>query len=234
MLIIAHRGASADAPENTLAAFEKAVEDRADMVELDVRLCAGGEPVVFHDADLHRLGAMPGKIGDLSLEELKAVNLGGGQTIPELAEVLEAFCRKISINIEIKDAAAAVPVAWMVAQYSTGRKGAYPDFLISSFDREALRVFRKHQAGTRLGWVVCQTDPDYSGIKEEEGIYSIHQHIDCASAEWVRRVQADGLKVMIYTVNHKADILKMKSLGVDGIFTDFPGKARVATAEGQK
>lgn len=226
-MIIAHRGASADAPENTLAAFEKAVEDGADMIELDVRLCAGGQTVVFHDEDLHRLAGIPGKISGLTLDELRAVDLAG-QKIPTLEEVLGSFSRRISINIEIKDPGAAESAAGMLSRCPAEASGGYPDFLVSSFDQETLRAFHKYQPEIRLGWVVCRPDPDYSKLKKDVELYSIHQHIDCVSGEWVRGVREAGLKAMVYTVNHKADILRMKSLNVDGIFTDFPDKARAA------
>src|SRR5579863_8095472 len=88
-LVIAHRGASADAPENTLAAFRLAREQGADAIELDVMRCATGEVVVFHDDDLQRYFGRPTLIRDLSFEDLRKLDVGRGEQIPTLDEVLK-------------------------------------------------------------------------------------------------------------------------------------------------
>ena len=122
-LIVAHRGASAVEPENSIAAFRRAAADGADGVELDVLLCATGEVVVFHDDDLVRLGNRPEKIATLSLAALRAVRLTSGATIPTLDEVLAACGPRLLANIELK--ASGISVGQMRASViSTGLSGA--------------------------------------------------------------------------------------------------------------
>src|SRR6266542_5407411 len=107
-LVLGHRGASAEAPENTLASFRLALAQGADGVELDVRRCATGEVVVVHDEDLSRVGGAPLRVADSPLGALRAVDLGAwagerfrGERIPLLAEVLEALPAAI-VNVELK------------------------------------------------------------------------------------------------------------------------------------
>src|SRR5262249_30121844 len=106
--ILGHRGASSDAPENTLAAFRLALDQRADGVELDARLCRSGEVVVFHDERLERLTGASGRVADTSWAELSRLEVHGGPTggssgrIPLLAEVLEALPRTAFVNVELK------------------------------------------------------------------------------------------------------------------------------------
>src|SRR5438876_2738264 len=102
-LVIAHRGASAERPENTLAAFARARRDGADGVELDVMRCGSGEVVVFHDDDLLRLGQRADWTREVPLAELRAIDLGGGERVPLLDEVLEALGPML-VNVELKSA----------------------------------------------------------------------------------------------------------------------------------
>src|SRR5213075_2825191 len=105
----AHRGASRKAPENTLAAFSRAIDDGADGIELDVRLTADGEIVVFHDSRLNRTTDGSGKIERCTLDELKRLSAGswfhpvfGGESIPTLDQALELVRRRVGVNIELK------------------------------------------------------------------------------------------------------------------------------------
>src|SRR5512146_2645025 len=146
-LVLGHRGASADAPENTLAAFQLAMAQGADGVALDVWRCRSGEVVVAHDEDLLRVGSTALRIPDAPLRELRAVDVGswkgrrfGGERIPLLAEVLEALPGAI-VNVELKSrgrdlglAQAAAEVVWRA------RAGAR--VVVSSFDWRLVAAFR--------------------------------------------------------------------------------------------
>ena len=102
-LIIGHRGASADLPENTLAAFALAAEQRADGIELDVQFSADNQIVIFHDATLERLTGSKRKVSELTTLELKDIDLGEGQTISTLDELFEMMGPRVLYNIEIKE-----------------------------------------------------------------------------------------------------------------------------------
>ena len=101
--IYAHRGASASAPENTIAAFKLAVDQNADGIELDVTLSKDGQIVVIHDDTVDRTTNSVGEVGDLSLAEIQALDAGQGEHIPTLEEVFESLDRQIIINIELKN-----------------------------------------------------------------------------------------------------------------------------------
>ena len=132
-LLIGHRGASGLAPENTLASFAKAVALGADGVELDVRL-ADGEIVVIHDERVDRTTNGSGQVSEMSFAALRGLNAGDGEQIPTLAEVLAALPRDVAINVELKGAGTAEPVAAMLADQQR-------PLLVSSFDHGALAQF---------------------------------------------------------------------------------------------
>ena len=143
-LIIGHRGASADAPENTLAAFALAVEQGADGVELDVRLTADQEIVVIHDPTVDRTTTGSGSIDRLTARDLQSFDAGQGQSIPTLDEVFETFGPTLLYNIEIKD------LGWRDRSLESAvadRVQAYQlesQVLVSSFNPMAARRARKH------------------------------------------------------------------------------------------
>src|SRR5262249_47788628 len=139
--LIAHRGASALAPENTLAALRRARADGADGVELDVMACRGGEVVVVHDEDLVRLAGVHRRVADLSLAALRDIRLAGGEVIPLLDEVLEELGPRLLVNVEIKAprALSATRLVPAVARILLRHGGAQ---LVSSFNPIALAELR--------------------------------------------------------------------------------------------
>lgn len=142
-LIIGHRGASAGAPENTLAAFALAQEQGADGVELDVQFSADGQIVIMHDATVDRTTNGTGRVTDLTLAQLQALDAGAGQTIPTLDELFEAFGPSLLYNIEIKDWGwrdhhLELAVADRIAAYHLERQ-----VLVSSFNPLSVRRARR-------------------------------------------------------------------------------------------
>src|SRR5258708_20074399 len=145
-LVLGHRGASARCPENSVAAFERAIADGADGIELDVLCCATGEVMVFHDDDLARLGARPERIADLSSRTLRDLILTSGARIPTLEEVL-AVCRPpCLVNIELKASGFwGGPVPALVDRGAgiVRRAGAGPRVLVSSFHPRAVSLWQR-------------------------------------------------------------------------------------------
>ena len=147
-LVLAHRGASAEAPENTLAAFRLAMEQGADGLELDVRRCASGEPVVIHDADTLRTSGAALRVADASLRELRALDAGAwkspafrGERIPTLDEVLRELPSSV-VNVELKsDGVPDAKLARAVAQVIRDRQAA-ARVIVSSFDPRLLAAFK--------------------------------------------------------------------------------------------
>jgi len=224
----AHRGDSAHQVENTLEAFAAARAAGADGVELDVRLCRGGDVVVFHDDDLRRLAGRPEPIADLTLAELRAVRLGGGARIPTLREVFEAT-GELEVNVEIKSPGAgkAGPLPGVVAR-ALRDAGAGERVLVSSFDPWAL--VQMHTAAPDVATAYLfhhdQSAPARTGwLGSWVGAAALHpEHVLCDAgrvAGWHRA----GFAVNVWTVDDPARLRELAALGVDGVFANDPAAA---------
>ncbi|MBC8133296.1 MAG: glycerophosphodiester phosphodiesterase, partial [Deltaproteobacteria bacterium] len=155
-MIIGHRGASALEPENSLQAFERARTDGADGVELDVLRCATGEVVVFHDDDLTRLGGRRERIADLSLTELRSIQLISGARIPTLAEVFEACGDSLLVNVELKasgisGAQIRALVAGVAVEIKRAGRRLSDRVLVSSFHPRAIYAWHRQEPNVRAG-----------------------------------------------------------------------------------
>lgn len=232
-LVIAHRGASAVCLENTIAAFTRARADGADGVELDVRLCASGELVVFHDVSLERLAGRVGAIEDLPLAAVRAVRLINGDPIPTLDEVLEELGHDLRINVEIKTTRRTrVPASRAVAR-ALGRHRHREQVLVSSFDPAALGVVRatapalavgllfhgKLALPLRRGWAAAVLRP-----------VSVHPHHALVHRVSMQRWHRAGFAVLTWTVDEPAELTRVDRLGVDGIITNDPAATRAQLA----
>ena len=138
VLIIAHRGASAYEPENSLRAIETAIKLKADMVEVDIRKSKDGELVVIHDENVDRTTNSKGWVSKLSLTELKRLDAGAGEMVPTLAEVLDLLKNRIMLNIELKGLGTAEPVYKLIKE--TGWQNT--NLTISSFNWESLTEYK--------------------------------------------------------------------------------------------
>ena len=232
-LVLGHRGASALETENTLAAFRRARADGADGVELDARLAATGEVVVFHDDDLRRLAGQPDRVADLPLAALRRARLPRGETIPTLDEVLEELGPALLVNVELKVPAFGLGprVAWSVAGV-IARHDAADRVLVSSFHPGALAAFRlaAPAVATGLLFAAAQALPlRRACLRRLLGPRALHPELALVSERRVRRWHREGRAVLVWTVNDPADARRMTALGVDGIITDDPGRARSST-----
>ncbi|NJE54956.1 glycerophosphodiester phosphodiesterase family protein [Thermococcus sp. 21S9] len=220
VIVLGHRGCMGKFPENSILAFKKAVEAGADGVELDVWLTKDGKVVVIHDETIDRTSDMSGRQKDMTLEELKKADIGMGERIPTLEEVFEALPENALINVELKDRDAVEEVAKIV-------KGNNPDrVLISSFDVEALKEYRKYDKDTRMGLLINREEAValIPKLKEELNLWSINIPMEAIpllgfektvqAIGWARSL---GLKVVLWTENdelfYKDDnLLKLKGL----------------------
>lgn len=223
ILRIAHRGASGEKPENTLAAFSRALEMGVDGIELDVRVCKTGELVVMHDPTLERTTNGTGVVADISLSELKKLDAGEGEQIPTLDEALRFIAGKTILNIEMKGKGVAKPLAEILKKYIDD--GHNPELLIvSCFNRQELRAFSLINPGVRLGMLVSKGVFSLLLVTHKTNIYSIHLPQPYLKKWLVKLLQRKGFKVFIYTLNSIWDIAKAKVAGVDGIFSDYPDR----------
>lgn len=221
-LVIGHRGAMGHETENTLASIQKAIDLDVDMIEIDVFVVKGGALVVFHDDNLERLTGEPGRIGDRSLGELKALTLEGGHRIPELREVLDLIDKRVALNIELKGGGTAVPVNALVETYVRERGWDPRYFLISSFRWDELRNLRRENGLLEIAVLTEGAPEDALPVARELGAVAINPHFSRLNAGNVARIHGEGLRIYPWTVNEPEDIRHMQALGVDGIITNFP------------
>lgn len=220
---IAHRGASGYEPENTLASLRKALEMRVDIIEIDVRVCRTGELVVFHDITLERTTNSTGILADLSLEELKQLDLENGEHILTLEEAINTIGQKVVLNIEMKGRGVAIKLAELLKKYI--EKGHPPDsFIVTSFDRKEFHKFTQVNPGVRLGILVGKDIFDFLIRARRYDVYSIHLPQPYLKKWLVKFAQKQNFKVFIYTLNSIWDIAKAKMIEVDGIFSDYPDR----------
>lgn len=238
-LILGHRGAAKERPENTLAAFRRAIEVGADGIECDVQRSKDGELVVFHDERLGRTTTGQGWVKDHTVADLRRLDAGGWfdpayarERIPLLPEVLEIVGPTARmINVELKNS--RVPYPGMEAQVVAvlEQYGVLQRTVISSFNHNSLRVLKALDPMIRTGmlYVVPWRSPIAKALLL--GADAIHPPRLAASGGLVRRAHRVGLRVCTWTVNRPKDMRQMMAYGVDAIITDHPLQMRAVRAE---
>jgi glycerophosphoryl diester phosphodiesterase len=231
-LNIAHRGVRRHAPENTLPAFQLAVDLGVDGVELDVGLTSDSVPVVIHDRAVDRLTDGSGLVANLTLAQLKELDAGvrfgqqyAGTRIPTLSEVLEAFGGKVLLNVELKpcapDAQLAEPVAGMVLSF-----GLAGSVLISSFSPLLLDRVRAAAPEIPLGYLFSPSPVGRLANRPSRLMAmpcdALHPHCRSVNRRFVRRAHRNGYRVNVWAVDDLRDIRRMVALGVDMIIGDSP------------
>lgn len=230
--IIGHRGASAYAPENTLAAFSKASDLGCHLIEFDVMCSADGEPFIFHDDLLKRTSNGRGEVGQVESSYLRTLDAGSwfsrqfkGEPIPHFKDAVEWLAAKnMQANIEIKpypgtDEQTAVAVLTHINRYWPQDK-ELP--LVSSFSWEALVMCRNLAPEMPLGLLFHTWDEQWLQKAQQLHCFSIHFNRKILSAERVKAVKDHGYVVCAYTVNRKRQAKKLFGWGVDAVFSDYP------------
>ncbi|GAA5215562.1 glycerophosphodiester phosphodiesterase [Corallincola platygyrae] len=224
MLVIAHRGASGYAPENSLTAIAKAIEMQVDAIEIDLH-CIEGELLVIHDRWLHRTTRASGQLRDYSLEALRQIDAGDGHPIPTLWEVLSLIDGQTDLNLELKCENALLPTLKTLDRAVTEQNFTPGQFLISSFNHHLLNESVTIQPKYATGALTASCPIDYATFAQTLGCYAIHLDIDFVNQAFVKDAHQRGLKVFVYTVDEPADIAFLEELGVDGIFSNYPDRA---------
>ena len=240
-LIWAHRGASEQAPPNTLAAFRLAAELGADGVELDVHLSRDGEVVVIHDDTVDRTTNGHGPVSELTLAELKALDAGSwfdpafaGERIPTLQEVIDAVGHRLFLNIELKQTALLRATGLEAEVVRLIEDNQMTDrVIVSSFHPLALRRVKKlnpyiptallHGAGPifiRRAWLAPL-------IPHE----ALHPHYSQVTERYVQEAHRRGRRVNVWTADDPEEMRRLLRLGVDGIITNRPALARTTVKE---
>ncbi|HEX2034864.1 MAG TPA: glycerophosphodiester phosphodiesterase family protein [Chloroflexota bacterium] len=234
-LVVAHRGASGLAPENTLAAFRRALELRAPAVECDVHLSADGVPVVIHDAKVDRTTTGRGEVGALSLAALRGLDAGAwfgpefaGERIPTLEEVL-ATCRgRARVVIELKPGGDAPLVEATLQAIATTTAA---ELAIISFDPQVVRLVAQRAPDLPLGFLLTSrgvAELGHEAVVRETtslGATCLAPHYSTITAPFVATIHAAGLAVSVWTIDDPTEMERLAGLGVDAITTNRPDVA---------
>ena len=218
--IYAHRGASAEYPENTLAAFRRALELGVEGIELDVHLSSDGVPMVIHDATVDRTTNGSGAVAEMDREELQALDAGNGETIPTLGEVLDLVGNRLHIDIEIKANAAGEAVLREV-------DGRDLRWLISSFDWDVLRHVRSRRSDVELWPLTVAASEEAIAVAREIGAPALAIWHKALDADVVAHLNAQGLGFWPWTVNDPDVAATLVEWGAIGICTDDPAHLQV-------
>lgn len=235
--VIAHRGFSAVAPENTLIALRKAIEVGADMVEVDVGLTRDGQVVLLHDETLDRTTNGRGLLSEATFDEVRTLDAGSwfdvvyeGEPVPTLGEALDLVRGRILINLEIKGEAVTEQVeggiADRVVRAIRGRQ-MVDQVVISSFEPKALRQTRQLDTDLRTASLYDrdlhrdQTPLEVMDAVGAQGFNLSRRQVD---AEIVALCHRHGRPVAVYTVNKPRTLRRLVALGVDAFFTDHPDR----------
>ncbi|MBR7628524.1 MULTISPECIES: glycerophosphodiester phosphodiesterase [Aeromonas] len=223
MQIIAHRGASGLAPENTLKAIRLALALGAQAIEIDVQQ-ADGELWVFHDRRLDRCTNGGGVLTAQSRAYLAGLDAGEGEPIPTLWQVMEAIAGRAELHIELKGAQTADEVA-VLTRRAEAQLGFTPaHWVVSSFHHPELARFAALRPEIRLGALTATIPFTLAEFAAELGAWSLNCDVDFVDAALVMDAHRRGLKVLVYTVDHTADLAALVAMGVDGIFTNRPDR----------
>jgi len=234
-VIFAHRGASAYAPENTLAAFELALAQNADAIELDVKLSADGRAVVIHDSTIDRTTGSHGRVKDLSFQELRSLDAGNffsqkyrGEKIPSLEEVLEAVGKRTFINVELTNYTTprdslVETVCMLVKKCELQNR-----VLFSSFFASNLSKARAYLPDVPRGLLAFN---GFLGAWARSfgfnfGKYqALHPYVADVTSQQVQRVHRLNRRIHVWTVNGAEEMRRLFQWRVDAIFTDDPALA---------
>ncbi|MET2851765.1 glycerophosphodiester phosphodiesterase family protein [Vibrio owensii] len=230
-LLIGHRGVAGKFPENTKVSVQAAIDLGLNWIEVDVQPTKDNVLVVCHDHTVNRCSNGKGRVDQMTLSELKALDFGrwfsdefANESIMTLSELLELAAENdLNLNIEVKvDHHSANDVAQMVAQ--TLLDGPLPKerILLSSFSHDVIRALHKHCEGYRLGVLSEFFTRKDRLLLEEVDAYSCNLNINWVRSRQINKLQQAGYKVMCYTVNNPN---KLKHLPIlDGIFSDHPSR----------
>lgn len=227
-LVIAHRGAAAVAPENTLASVRQAIQDRTDLVEIDVQETADGEVVVFHDSDFMKLAGVNLKIWDATWARLQEIDIGSsfspafsGERVPRLADVL-ALCKgEVGVDIELKYYGHDQQLEERVARIVEAA-GMEDQVILMSLKYGAVRKMKALRPAWKVGLLAATAVGDLTRLEAD----FLAVNTGLAGRSFIERAHRRGRQVYVWTVNDPLQMSRLLSMGVDGLITDRPALAR--------
>ena len=231
--IIGHRGAKANAPENTLVSLNKAHQEGAMWVEFDVKLTSDGVPILIHDATLERTTSGQGEVCNRSLQDIRRLDAGrwfgpsfAGERVPTLAETLDFLAaRNMGFNLEVKPCPGrARETAEAAARMVRERwPKDCPAPIFSSFSLDSLEAVRRTTPEFALGYLIEKLPVDWRENAQALGCAAIHPNHRHLTRDQVREIKAAGYALLAWTVNETGRGRELLSWGVDSLITDCPG-----------
>lgn len=233
-LNIAHRGFSANYPENTLISFKKAIEEKADMLELDVHLSKDKELIVIHDDTFDRTSNGKGNVSQLTLKEIKNLDAGSwfnknfvNEKIPTLEEVLKEIKGKVLLNIELKCSEDECVKKTISA---VEKFNMVDEVILSSFNHQTLVLAKKINPKIKTAALVMSVS-DLQKIINEIKPDAINPNYTFIKKFTIKKIHEAGLKINVWTVNDEASIKRLIEWGVDGIISNYPDKVKKISCE---
>ena len=225
MLIFAHRGVSGHFPENTLMAFQAALDAQCQAIELDV-YALQNQLVVIHDRQLARTTNGEGNLEDHTLESLSALDAGRGESVPTLWQVMQLVANKVVLNIELKGADTAELLIALLAKAQQELKLDLSTIVVSSFNHRLLQQLRKLHPSLALGVLIAHRPLDNAAIASQLDACCLNCDRGFVDAELIQDAHQRGIKVYVYTVNDAREARELAKIGVDGIFCNYPQEAQ--------
>lgn len=228
-MVVAHRGASARAPENTLAAFNLALEMGAKHVELDIRATGDGRVVVLHDPTLDRTTSGSGPVSETDWSEVRKLDAGAwfgaefaGERVPSLDEALQLCQGKARLHIEIKDGAREMAAK---ALGLIEERGMADQVTLISFRKEWLEEVRALAPAIPIGYLVREASEEAIAWAKAKGVESLCPKAESLTPETVRSIHQQGLGARCWGVRDKEAMRRVVESGADGMTVDFPDEA---------
>jgi glycerophosphoryl diester phosphodiesterase len=232
-LVVAHRGASGYAPENTFASFDLALEQGAEMIELDLHPCKDGDLVVMHDETVDRTTGGTGRISGMRLVDIKGLDaaaktsFGKPQTVPTFSEVLERYSKRIPLMVEVKHGSSVYPGIERKVVEELEKHEAADDVELISFDLDCLLRLKQESRGLKTGFIFIGNVASFADLLKEE-VDALHGMWNFVTKEQVAHARKLGLPTFVWTVNAQRDIQEVQQLGADGLVSNFPDRALAA------
>lgn len=225
--ILAHRGAFGYAPQNTMAAYKKAIEMNSDGIELDIRLSKDGKIVICHNSTIDETSNGSGEISEMTYEEILKYDFSkefpeySPQHAPLLSEVLELFKpTNMLINIEVKDSDSAIPAIELVKKMEMQGQIVY-----SSFNHRCIKNMREYDPSIDAGLLYGEeVSEDMESYIKEYNATAVHPYFSSVNDKIIDICNRNGYKIRAWTVNEPEDIEAMVKLDIDTVITNYPDR----------